>query len=192
MHRSACSLVLAIGVFALANIPPVAAQQTGTQPAGEDCATITQQVRDLQDALSQLSVERQALANALDRINNDIATLQQGVKFFSGPGSSESARGEALDKLATAMSQRQQVEKDLEDVDSLVQATKDAIADLLSKLANCAPPSTTQPNQASPLPQGPPGSIPTSPPPPLQAAEDCAAITQQIRDLQDALSQLLS
>jgi hypothetical protein len=101
----------------------------------------------------------QRLQQLLDRVNKDIATIQESVRVFSGPGFSESARGETLDMLAKAMSVRKDLEQKIEDDADLIQAIKDEIADLLSKLGNCGPPGTTQPpKEETPNPSPPPPS----------------------------------
>ena len=66
-----------------------------------------------------------------------------------------------LDMLATEMNLRREIKQQLEDDAKQIQAIKDKIADLLNKLANCAPLSTTQPpKQETPNPQPPPSAPP--------------------------------
>jgi hypothetical protein len=136
-------------LLALLPMPTRSAPRTGAAPpqqaASQDCEKIKEEIRQLQDAIANISAQMQIMQQSLDRINKDIAQLQQGVKFFSGTGLSETARGEALDQLAKAMNDRTRMEQDLEDAANTIQAFKDAIAELLNKLASCGPPSTTQP-----------------------------------------------
>jgi hypothetical protein len=144
------SLTTAAGLLLLLSALPAHAAAEATarlaqQAASQDCEKIKEEIRQLQDAIANISGQMQIMQQSLDRINKDIAQLQQGVKFFSGPGLSETARGEALDQLAKAMNDRTRVEQDLEDAANTIQAFKDAIAELLNKLASCGPPSTTQP-----------------------------------------------
>jgi hypothetical protein len=160
---------IAVVIAALALSLAPAAAQTAAPPSGEDCAQLKQDIQTLQDELANASTQMQVMQQSLDRINKSIATIQKDVKFFSGSGFSESARGDALDQLAKAMSQRVQVEKDIQDAADLIQAIKDEIADLLNKLANCAPPSTTPPSskessmvQPAPPPNPAPSSSQTS------------------------------
>ena len=144
-------------------VPTGWAQQTGSpqQVADQDCEKIKEEIKALQDEIANISAQMLRMQRDLDEINKAIATLQQGVKFFSGPGFSETARGEALDQLAKAMNYRRRVEQDIEDAANHIGELKNLIAHLLDLLANCPPPSTTEPpKQETPTqpPSTPPGT----------------------------------
>ena len=203
-HLSLSALALVVILFPF---PAHSAVRTSTQTqnaADQDCEKIKQEIQTLQESLAKLTVEAQAIQNSLDDINKQISRIQQGVRFFRGPGLSETARGEALDQLAKAMNGRTRMEQDLQDIENLIQSTKDEIADLLSKLANCAPPSTTEPPKGTSTSQmpPPPAAAPSAPPTPSQppspspaptqqpASQDCETIKQEIQALQDSLAKL--
>jgi len=134
----------------------VAQATSGTeqQAADQDCAKIKQDIQQLQNELATISAAMQALTNELDQLNQAIAQAQADLRTVTQVGHpSESFRGELLDTLAVLMSDRNQIEQQLEDDAKAIQAIKDKIADLLSKLGNCAPPSTTQPPKETPQAQ---------------------------------------
>jgi len=146
---------------------------TPQQPANQDCATIKQDIQQLQDDLANLSAEMQNLTNALNSVNQDISRIQQDLKTATAAGGSiggkiagtgfEEERGQILDSLAKAMAIRKTLERQLEDDATMMLDIRDEIADLLTKLANCPPPSTTQPPKQE-APNQPPAP-PTNPPP---------------------------
>jgi hypothetical protein len=136
-------------------VPPCAGQTTAPvqQAADQDCASIKQEIQQLQDEIARISAEMQALTNQLDQLNTEITQDQKVWSGLRARGNlSETAIGEGLDALAKLLSLRKQLKQQLEDDASLIQAIKDEIADLLNKLANCGPPSATQP----PNPPSPP------------------------------------
>src|SRR5215469_15950891 len=114
-----------------------------------------------------LSAEMQRLTAVLDQENKDITRAQSALSAASAHANAgftnHTIRGELLDTLAKMMSQRKQLEQQLEDDANLMQAIKDEIADLLNKLANCAPPSTTQ--SPGPEPQNQQPTPPSKPSP---------------------------
>jgi len=123
-----------------------------------------------------LSAEMQRLTAVLDQENKDITRAQSALSAASAHANAgftnHTIRGELLDTLAKMMSQRNQLEQQLEDDANLMQAIKDEIADLLNKLANCAPPSTTQ----SPGPE-PQNQQPTPPSKPSPSASQTSMST---------------
>jgi len=174
------------------------------QQADRDCAKIKQDIQQLQQELADISLEMQRLTAQLDGLNNSIAESQAKWKSFSAYAN-ETARGEHLDVLAKAFNFRKQLKQQLEDDASLMQEIKNEIADLLNKLANCGPPSTTEPPKGTPgaqplPPSNPPPSPPTvSPNPPTPqtpapaqqpADQDCAKIKQDIEQLQQELADI--
>src|SRR5579859_416622 len=102
----------------------------------------------------------QRLTELLDQLNNDLAKAQADFKSRSFTFSGEEVRGQYLDAIAKMLNLRKQLKQQLEDDATMMQAIKDEVADLLSKLAKCGPPSTTQPPKESPSPQPPPSSNP--------------------------------
>ncbi len=180
------------------------------QAADQDCEKIKQDIQQLQQDLANLSAEMQRLSDAMNTVNADISRIQADLKTataaaaggrLSGTGFEE-LRGQILDALAHAMALRKNLEQQIEDDSNLMQAIKNQIADLLSKLANCPPPSTTQPPKNEPAkeqpPQPPPPSQPQQSPPPTPtpaspqqaAGEDCEGIKQDIQQLQQDLANL--
>ena len=123
-----------------------------------------------------MSAEMQRLTAVLDQENKDITRAQSALSAASAHANAgftnHTIRGELLDTLAKMMSQRNQLEQQLEDDANLMQAIKDEIADLLNKLANCAPPSTTQ----SPGPE-PQNQQPTPPSKPSPSASQTSMST---------------
>jgi len=143
-----------------------ASQTTGTvqQAADQDCEKIKQDIEQLQQDLANLSAEMQRLTEQLDQLNRDVAQNQEHLRASAAANSpwlNETIRGEELDSLAKLLSLRKLVRQQLEDDALTIQAIKEEIADLLTKLANCGPPSTTEPPQREPPnPQPPPSSPP--------------------------------
>jgi hypothetical protein len=90
-------------------------------------------------------------------LNQDIAKLQADINNPANAGRfSQAFRGELLDALAKGLSARRQLMQQLEDHATMMQDIKNEIADLLNKLANCAPPGTAAPSKKTPNPQPPP------------------------------------
>lgn len=138
------------------------------QTADQDCEKIKQDIEQLQQELAAISVEMQRLTELLDQVNQDVAKTQADLKTATGLSNAgitnETIRGQLLDTLAKLLSTRKQVKQQLEDDALTIQAIKDEIAGLLSKLANCAPPSSTQPpQQETPQAQPPCAPAPSSP-----------------------------
>src|SRR5579859_2591452 len=170
------------------------------QPPGQDCAKIKQDIQQLQQDLANLSVEMQHLTELLDQVNQDVSKTEADLKTATGLANAgitnETVRGQLLDTLAKLLSTRRQIKQQLEDDASVMQEIKNEIADLLNKLANCAPPSTTEPPKGTPAAQPVPPSNPLPPSPltptPLQQppGQDCAKIKQDIQQLQQDLANL--
>jgi hypothetical protein len=194
-------------VLLLVATPQAARTQTAAalpQASDQDCAKIKQDIEQLQQDLASLSVEVQRLTNMLNNINKDISKAQANLKLTTASGLNETLRGELLDSLGSLMNFRSKWEKQIEDDTSLMQAIKDEIADLLNKLAKCAPPSTTEPPNGQTGALTPSGGAPSSPPTqsgvpttpsgatPVQqtAGQDCATIKQDIQQLQQDLANL--
>ena len=186
-------------------VPPCAGQTTAPvqQAADQDCANIKQDIQQLQEDLTTISQEMQRLTQELDQLNQHIANLQAQMNNVVSKGyASETFRGELLDALAKEMSLRKQIKQQLEDDATLMQDIKNEIADLLNKLANCGPPSGTEPPKgtsgvqplppSNPPPPPPPSPSPSSPltpaPIPVAPAEDCEKIKQEIQQLQEDLA----
>ena len=130
--------------------------QQGTE---QDCAKIKQDIEQLQEYLGRVSAEMQALNDALDMVNKQVARAQADLKPTIGVN--EDLRGQVLDSLAHIMSVRKDLERQLEDDALTIQAIKDEIADLLNKLGSCGPKETSQaPKQETPT--GQPGTPATS------------------------------
>jgi hypothetical protein len=187
------------GLFSIRSVSQTAPQQAAEQ----DCKKIKQDIEQLQQDLAELSADMQRLTELLDTVNQHVAQMQADLKLTTDPRLNETVRGELLDTLAKELALRKQIRQQLEDDASLMQATKDEIAGLLSKLANCGPPSATQPpqqetpNQPQQPPKPSPPSLQTSTnqapsqTAPQQAAEeDCKKIKQDIEQLQQDLAEL--
>jgi len=177
------------------------------QAADQDCEKIKQEIQQLEDELAKISAAMQALTSELDQLNKDIAEAQATLKEVTAGVNagrfSEAFRGEVLDILAELMRERNQIEQQLEDDAKEIQAVKDKIADLLSKLGNCGLPGTTEPPKgqiagppqsggAPSSPQTPAGEATTPLQPPGQqvAGQDCEKIKQEIQQLQDELAKI--
>jgi hypothetical protein len=133
----------------------------GPQTAEQDCAKIKQDIEQLQQDLADMSTEMQRLKDSLAKLNSTINTYQQDINHM-GTSFSETYRGERLDLLAKLMNARKRLDRQIEDDTDMMQAIKDEIADLLNKLANCAPPSNAQPPEQEPQNEQPkPPSKPT-------------------------------
>jgi Skp family chaperone for outer membrane proteins len=156
-------VISAIFLFMMALIPIYAASQTtapGQQAGGQDCEKIKQDIQQLQQELADLSAEMQRETELLDELNKDVAQTQAHLNAITAQVNAgvlnETLRGEELDTLAKVLGLRKQVRQQLEDDAKLIQGIKAEIADLLGKLANCPPPSTTEPSkQETPSPQPP-------------------------------------
>jgi uncharacterized membrane-anchored protein YhcB (DUF1043 family) len=167
VYSRLASIVLVIcGAFIL----PLVAQSTSAraqQSADQNCEKVKRDIEQLQQDLANLSAEMQDLTNDLNRVNQDISQIQEDLKTATAASASiggkllggfEEQRGQILDSLAKAMGLRKQMKQQLEDDADLMQAIKEEIADLLNKLANCAPPSSIQPPR-----EEPPAGQPTPP-----------------------------
>ena len=160
----AATPVCLLAVSALLLIPTHSASQAITPPqqvASEDCERIKQDIEQLQQELADLSAEMQRETEQLDQLNKAVAQTQADLNVATAHANAgltnETLRGQLLDTLAHMLGLRKQLKQQLEDDAELIQEIKAEIADLLSKLANCGPPSTTEPPKAeTPTPQPPP------------------------------------
>jgi len=170
----------------LAMIPIAAFSQTSALPqhaADQDCEKIRQEIQALQDWLAAMSAIVQRLKQALDDLNKAIAKYQESIKSpIRGSVLSETYKGELLDILAKAMRTRKDLEQQLEDEANLTQLIKNEIADLLNKLGNCGPPSTTQPpKKEAPKEQPSPPAKPAPSPSQTSMSTTGAGVQFQLR-----------
>jgi len=204
--------VISLGTGAAASVRfPITARITAQptplapQAADQDCEKIKKDIEQLQEELAKLPVEMQRVTDQLNRLDNSIAKAQADFRSRSFVFAGEAVRGQYLDAIAKMLNLRKQLKQQLEDDASLMQAIKEEIADLLNKLGNCGPPSTTEPPKGTlrtqPLPPSnpPPPSPPVSPglpspqtPAPGQQAadQDCEKIKKDIEQLQEELAKL--
>ena len=159
LTRLVMSLLLIVTLLPL----DAASQKTpapAQQAADQDCEKIKQDIQQLQQDLANVSAEMQNLTNALNSVNADISRIQADLKTETAAASSiggklsgtdfEVFRGRILDSLAKALAVRKSLQQQLEDDATIMQDIKNEIADLLNKLANCGPPSTTEPPKPEP------------------------------------------
>src|SRR5579859_5000611 len=141
-------------VLALISLDAASQTTPVQQVANQDCEKIKQDIQQLQQDLANLSVEMQHLTQLLDQVNQDVSKTEADLKTATGLANAgitnETIRGQLLDTLAKLLSTRRQIKQQLEDDASVMQEIKNEIADLLNKLANCAPPSTTEPPKPEP------------------------------------------
>jgi hypothetical protein len=151
-HTGAIVAAVVLTGISLGLFPGRAVTQTAPpqQLPGQDCPQTKQDIEHLQEDLAKLSALMQQRQKDLDQTNTDIAKAPADLKLASAPGLNETVRGEMPDRLARLMDSRSSLEKTLEDEANTSQAIKDEIADLLSKLANCGPPTTTEPPKPQP------------------------------------------
>ena len=148
VRLAAVAITLAALTFLVAS-RTLAAQQVGAPPAaGTDCETIKQDIQQLQDELVRLSMEMEKLNDLLDQADKDLAKAQADLNNYSNSKLAQAVLGEEerqelLDATAKLLNLRSQLRQQFEGDASKMQAIEDEIADLLNKLANCAPSSST-------------------------------------------------
>jgi cell division septum initiation protein DivIVA len=208
-HATSLRMIAVVLVFVLLFGACAMASQTSTPPAEQSCEKIKQDIEQLQQELADLSAEMQRETGQLDQLNKAVAQTQADLNVATAHANAgltnENLRGQLLDTLAHMLGLRKQLKQQLEDDAELIQEIKAEIANLLSKLANCALPSTTQPPKGTLSPQLPPPSSPApsstetppnQPPPPTPApakkpaGQDCEKIKQDIEQLQQELADL--
>jgi len=152
-------LMIILGLFPAPSRSNAKTTSPLQQAADQDCENIKQGIQQLQQDLAAISVEMQRLTELLDQVNNGVAKTQAAVSTATAHANAgltnETLRGQLLDTLGKLLNTRRQIKQQLEDDASIMQEIKNEIADLLSKLANCARPSTTQPPKQGPQDQQP-------------------------------------